>query len=40
MLKEYEIEENVQHRALKDAEITLKLTMKVNGILKIINMNN
>lgn len=39
VLREYNIEEKVIHRALSDAEVTLKLAYKVNGFLKIINKN-
>lgn len=40
VLQEYNIEEKVKHRALSDAEVTLKLAYKVNGFLKIINKNS
>lgn len=40
VLEEYNIEEKVKHRALSDAEVTLKLAYKVNGFLKIINKNS
>lgn len=37
VLKEYEIEEKVPHRALEDAKIICELAMKVNGFLNFLN---